>query len=75
MGIASLLAEVRISDGICFYQFPHTLRLKLHNPRIYAKLNLRLQNGSRAGMPSFCGKSVSTISIRNATKAKRRSSH
>jgi hypothetical protein len=43
-GIASLLAEVRISDGICFYQFPHTLRLKLHNPRIYAKLNLRLQN-------------------------------
>ena len=43
-GVASLLAEVRIRDGICFYQFPHTLRLKLHNPRIYAKLNLRLQN-------------------------------
>ena len=43
-GAASLLAEVRIRDGICFYQFPHTLRLKLHNPRIYAKLNLRLQN-------------------------------
>ena len=43
-GVASLLAEVRIRDGICFYQFPHTLRLKLHNPRIYAKLNLHLQN-------------------------------
>ncbi|MDD9975996.1 MAG: replication initiation protein [Candidatus Poribacteria bacterium] len=43
-GVASLLAEVRIRDGICFYQFPHTLRLKLHNPRVYAKLNLRLQN-------------------------------
>ena len=43
-GVASLLAEVRISDGICFYQFPYTLRLKLHNPRVYAKLNLRLQN-------------------------------
>ena len=43
-GAASLLAEVRIRDGICFYQFSHTLRLKLHNPRIYAKLNLRLQN-------------------------------
>ena len=43
-GIASLLAEVRIREGICFYQFPHTLRLKLHNPRVYAKLNLRLQN-------------------------------
>ena len=43
-GAASLLAEVRIRDGLCFYQFPHTLRLKLHNPRIYAKLNLHLQN-------------------------------
>ena len=43
-GVASLLAEVRIRDGICFYQFSHTLRLKLHNPRIYTKLNLRLQN-------------------------------
>ena len=47
-GIASLLAEVRIRDGICFYQFPHTLRLKLHNPRVYAKLNLRLQNQFRS---------------------------
>ena len=43
-GVASLLAEVRIRDGICFYQFSHTLRLRLHNPRIYTKLNLRLQN-------------------------------
>ena len=47
-GVASLLAEVRIRDSICFYQFPHTLRLKLHNPRIYAKLNLRLQNRFRS---------------------------
>ena len=43
-GVASLLAEVRIRDGICFYQYSHTLRQKLHNPRVYAKLNLRLQN-------------------------------
>lgn len=47
-GVASLLAEVRIRNGICFYQFPHTLRLKLHNPRVYAKLNLRLQNRFRS---------------------------
>ena len=47
-GVASLLAEVRIRDGLCFYQFPHTLRLKLHNPRIYAKLNLHLQNRFRS---------------------------
>ena len=43
-GVAGLLAEVRITDGICFYQFPYTLRQKLYNPRIYTKLNLRLQN-------------------------------
>ena len=43
-GVMGLLAEVRIMDGICFYQFPYTLRLKLYNPRIYTKLNLRLQN-------------------------------
>ena len=43
-GVTGLLAEARIRDGICFYQFPHTLRLKLYNPRIYTKLNLRLQN-------------------------------
>ena len=47
-GVASLLAEVRIRDDICFYQFPHTLRLKLYNPRVYAKLNLRLQNRFRS---------------------------
>ena len=43
-GAASLLAEVRIEDGLCFYQYPHTLRQKLHNPIMYTKLNLRLQN-------------------------------
>ena len=43
-GAASLLAWVLIKDGICSYEFARPLRLKLHNPRVYAKLNLRLQN-------------------------------
>ena len=43
-GVAVLLASVNIKDGICTYGFAPHLRLKLHNPRIYAKLNLRLQN-------------------------------
>ena len=43
-GIAGLLASVEIEEGICSYEFPKPLRLKLHNPRVYAKLNLRLQN-------------------------------
>ena len=43
-GVAVLLASTDIKDGICTYGFAPHLRLKLHNPRIYAKLNLRLQN-------------------------------
>lgn len=43
-GVASLLASARITGGICTYAFAPHLRLKLYNPRIYAKLNLRLQN-------------------------------
>ena len=43
-GVAGLLASVEIQDGICTYAFAPHLRLKLYNPRVYAKLNLRLQN-------------------------------
>ena len=43
-GVASLLASAEIENGICTYGFAPHLRPKLHNPRIYSKLNLRLQN-------------------------------
>ena len=43
-GVASLLGSAEIENGICTYSFAAHLRLKLHNPRIYARLNLRLQN-------------------------------
>ena len=43
-GVASLLASAEIENGICTYGFAPHLRLKLYNPRIYTKLNLRLQN-------------------------------
>ena len=43
-GVAALLASVEIENGICTYGFAPHLRRQLHNPRIYAKLNLRLQN-------------------------------
>ena len=43
-GVASLLANAKIRDGICTYSFAPELRYKLYNPRIYTKLNLRLQN-------------------------------
>ena len=43
-GVATLLAEAKIKNGICSYAFAPTLRHKLHNPSVYSKLNLRLQN-------------------------------
>ena len=43
-GVASLLAEARIKDGICTYAYPPYLRTRLYNPRIYTKVNLSLQN-------------------------------
>ena len=43
-GVAGLLADARIVDGICRYSFSPQLRLKLYNPRMYSRLNLRLQN-------------------------------
>ena len=43
-GVAGLLSEARIKNGICYYEYSHTIRQKLHNPRIYTKLNLRLQS-------------------------------
>ena len=47
-GVAALLASAEIKDGICTYAFAPHLRPKLHNPRIYSKLNLRLQNQFRS---------------------------
>ena len=43
-GFANLLASADIENGVCTYAFAPHLRLQLHNPRVYAKLNLRLQN-------------------------------
>lgn len=43
-GVASLLASAEIENGICTYGFAPHLRYKLYNPRMYTKLNLRLQN-------------------------------
>ena len=43
-GVAVLLADVRIVEGICRYSFAPQLRMKLYNPIMYTKLNLRLQN-------------------------------
>ena len=43
-GVATLLAEAKIKRGLCSYAYSPTLREKLHNPRMYARLCLALQN-------------------------------
>ena len=40
----NLQKKMGVSEGICTYSFAPELRYKLYNPRMYAKLNLRLQN-------------------------------
>ena len=74
-GIAGLLASVEIEDGICSYEFPKPLRLKLYNPRVYAKLNLHLQNQFKSRHALVLWRFVSIILMLTGTRVKRRSSH
>ena len=47
-GVAALLGSAAIKEGLCTYSFAAHLRLKLHNPLMYTRLNLRLQNEFRS---------------------------
>ena len=40
----TLLAEARINNGVLTYAYAPTLREGLHNPRMYARLSLSMQN-------------------------------
>jgi hypothetical protein len=43
-GVTTLLAEAKIKSGICTYAYGPTLRERLHNPRMYARISLSMQN-------------------------------
>jgi hypothetical protein len=43
-GVAALLASAEIQQGVCTYGFAPHMRRRLHNPRMYARLCLSLQN-------------------------------
>jgi hypothetical protein len=43
-GIAVLLAQAQIINGVLIYGYAPILRKRLHNPEMYAKINLSLQN-------------------------------
>ena len=47
-GVTTLLAEAKIINGICTYAYGPTLRERLHNPEMYAKISLSLQNQFRS---------------------------
>lgn len=42
-GISSFLAQAVIRDGVCHYAYPPALRKRLHNPDVYARINLLVQ--------------------------------
>jgi hypothetical protein len=43
-GVTTLLAEASIQSGICTYAYGPTLRERLHNPQMYARISLSMQN-------------------------------
>jgi hypothetical protein len=43
-GVTTLLAEATIKNGICTYAYGPTLRERLHNPQMYARISLSMQN-------------------------------
>jgi hypothetical protein len=43
-GVTTLLAHVEIEHGVCSYSYSLPLRQRLHNPSMYARLDLNLQN-------------------------------
>ena len=43
-GISTLLADAEIENGICSYSYGAKLRKRLHNPTMYARISLSMQN-------------------------------
>ena len=43
-GVTTLLSEAIIRNGTCFYGYGRALRERLHNPRMYARISLSMQN-------------------------------
>ena len=43
-GVTTLLSSATLEDGICTYEFSKKLSGRLHNPTMYARLSLSMQN-------------------------------
>jgi Initiator Replication protein len=43
-GVSTLLADAEIEGGVCNYSYGPKLRKRLHNPTMYARISLSMQN-------------------------------
>jgi hypothetical protein len=43
-GATTLLAQAKIKHGVCTYAYSPEMRMRLHNPRMYARISLSMQN-------------------------------
>ena len=43
-GVTTLLAQAQIKSGVCAYAYSPEMRERLHNPAMYARISLELQN-------------------------------
>jgi hypothetical protein len=43
-GVMTLLAQAKIKRGVCTYAYSPELRRRLHNPTMYARISLSMQN-------------------------------
>src|SRR5262245_52929122 len=43
-GATTLLAQAKIKGGVCTYAYSPEMRMRLHNPRMYARISLSMQN-------------------------------
>ena len=43
-GIVSLLSSVRIVKGVIYYAYDEELQKRLYNPKLYAKISMKIQN-------------------------------
>ncbi|GGH41194.1 Initiator Replication protein [Cribrihabitans marinus] len=48
-GVSSLLSFARLKDGICEYAYSPALAQKLHDPKIYALINVHIQRNFSSG--------------------------
>ena len=48
-GVSSLLSYASLKDGVCEYAYSPALANKLHDPKIFAMINLNIQRGFTSG--------------------------